>query len=131
MGGHFKDQIRKHTGWVVVANGKWQRHGRARLGQRRAGHSSTADGGGVEPDNLTEMTPLLKVGHVRVGFSVQALIVHHFIVVHHVGDDFIDFVRANPKGDVLAVVGSGAKGATTVSLTVSFSRLSGTYVSWW
>lgn len=113
----------KHTSWVVVANGKWQGHGRARLGQRGASHGSTADGGSVQPDNLTEVTPTLKVGHVGVGFSVQSLVVHHFVVVHHVGDDFIDFVGVDTIGNVLAVASGGAKGATSVSSEIyTFQR---------
>lgn len=64
------------------------------------------------------MTPALKVGHVGVGFSVQSLVVHHFVVVHHVGDDFVDFVRVNAIGNVLTVAGGGAKGAIFVSLVV-------------
>lgn len=110
---------KEHTSWVVVANGKWQGHGRARLGQRRTSHGSTADGGSIQPDNLTEVTPFIKVGHVWVGFSVQSLIVHHFVVVHHVGNDFVNFIGVDAISNVLTVAGGGAKGATIVSLFFS------------
>lgn len=54
---------------------------------------------------------MLKVGHVRAGLAVQAVVVHHLVVVHHVGDDLVDFGFINAIGDVLAVVGGRSEGA--------------------
>lgn len=52
---------------------------------------------------------MLKVGHVGVGFAVQPLVVPHFVVVHHVGDDLVDLVGVDAVGNILAVVGGGTE----------------------
>lgn len=70
----------------------------------RAVLSGTADLGCALPDKLREVTPLLKVGHVRVGLAVEVGVVADFAVVEQLGDDSGDVVGLDTSGNVLTVV---------------------------
>lgn len=61
------------------------------------------------------MTPVLEVGHVRVGLSVKIDVVVHFAVVEEVGDDGTDLSTLNTGGNVLAI-SSATSGASILSV---------------
>ena len=85
-------RVRKYsklTRRSVVANGKVRGDVASSVGETRAAavDSSTADLGGTLPDDLRKVTPILKVGHVRVGLAVESAVVVDLAVVEQVGDD--------------------------------------------
>ena len=70
----------------------------------RAVLSGTADLGGALPDKLREVTPLLEVGHVRIGLAVEIGVVADLAVVEQLGDDSRNVVGLDTSGNVLSVV---------------------------
>ena len=70
----------------------------------RAVLSGTADLGGTLPHELREVTPLLEVGHVRVGLAVEVGVVANFAVVEQLSNDSRNVVGLDTSGDVLTVV---------------------------
>jgi len=92
--------------WVlVVADGEVRRDEAANVGKTLGGAvgGGAANMGGTLPDDLGEVAPLLEVGHVGVGMSVQILVPANLAVVEQIGDDGGDVARWNTRSDVLAV----------------------------
>lgn len=106
------------THWGVVANSEWQGVGGVNVAQGVADHSGTANVGGRLPDDLTEVTPLVEVGHAGVGFTVRGGEELDFTVVHQVGDHNTDITGLNTVTDVLTVaatINGTARGKVLVS----------------
>jgi hypothetical protein len=97
---------------LVVADGEVRSHVATGVGQllRRAVNSGAADLGGVHPDHLGEVTPLVEVGHdrvfgVRVGGvgGVQVVVVTNLAVVEQLSDDRGNVVSLDTGSDVLTI----------------------------
>lgn len=108
------------THWRVVANGEWQGFGGINVAQRVADHSGTANVGGRLPDDLTEVAPLVEVGHARVGFTVRGGEELDLIVVHQVGDHNTDVAGLNTVTDVLTVTAASNGTARGEGLVLCF-----------
>jgi len=104
------------TSGVVVADGKVRRDAGTDTTQTlgRTVHSSTSDTGAGLPDNLAEVTPVLKVGHVRVGSAVQAVEPVDLTVVEEVGNDVGDLRCRSAGGNVLTVAAATSSGVVGV-----------------
>lgn len=108
---------------AVVADGEPRAHA-AVDGAGSAVLRSAADLGGSNPDDLGEVTPSLKVGHVRVAFAVAVRReLPDLAVVPHVSDglgdnlggvDAGDVARSAVDSNVLAVRASGSTGGPKV-----------------
>lgn len=81
------------------------------VGQARAGVGVAADALGLLPDDLGEMTPHAEVAVAGLILAVHAFVVHHFAVVHAVGEQLSDVGIA--VAHVLAVA---ANAIVTVNL---------------
>lgn len=112
---------------AVVADGEPRAHA-AVDGAGRAVLRSAADRGGGDPDDLREMAPRLKVGHVGVAFSVAVGgELPDLAVVPHVGDGLGDNLRGVNAGNVtrgtvhsnvLAVRASGSTGGPKRDISI-------------
>lgn len=100
----MKDKYSKLTRTLVVADGEVWRDTGADVGETVGAVLGVAsDVGGVLPDDLAEVAPLLEVGHVRAVLTVQARVVWLLAVVEQVSDDGRDVGRLDTSSDVLAV----------------------------
>ena len=70
---------------------------------RRTVLSSTTNLGGVLPDNLGEVTPVLKVGHVWLRLAVEAIIPSDLTIVEELCNDSRDVVGRDTSSNVLPV----------------------------
>jgi hypothetical protein len=98
-------RVEQHTWVLVVADSEELGHVGTDVGESSecAVLSGTADVGGVSPDDLGEVAPLLKVGHVWLSLAIETIEVVNLAVVKEIGDDRSDVVALNTCGDVLAV----------------------------
>jgi hypothetical protein len=85
--------------------------------------SGTADLGSTLPDKLREVTPLLEVGHIRVGLAVEVGVVANLAVVEELSNDSGDVVSLDTSGNVLTVV--TAIDVHAVGIDTSGSNLGG------
>lgn len=98
--------------------------------------SSTADLSGGLPDNLGEMSPVLKVGHVGVGLAVKSAEVVDFTVVEQVTDNRgnvrgwntcsdVLTISTTVGGDVVRVDADGGNGSSSAGKIVAPSQRGG------
>lgn len=100
------------TWWSVVADGEVRSNVRTDVGETAwAVLSGATDSGGVLPDDLREVAPVLEVGHVWVRLTVKAVEPVDLTVVEEVGDDSGDIGSFDTSGNVLTV-------ATTVGVDI-------------
>lgn len=108
----IEEKSRKLTRWAVVANGKVWWSVRPDIGKTfGAVLSGATDLRGALPNDLRKVTPVAKVGHVRISLPVEILEVPDLAVVEEFGDDSCYVVRSKSSSDVLTV-------ATTVGCGV-------------
>lgn len=65
--------------------------------------SSAADLGSTFPNNLRKVTPIVEIGHIRLGLSVEPVEVRDFAVVKKFCDDGCYVVCSKTSSDVLTV----------------------------
>lgn len=89
---------------------------------RAAVLSDASNLGRANPDDLREVAPVLKVGHVRLSLTVETVVPVDLAVVEEVGNDGRDVAGLDTCGDVLAIA-TGALGHV-VSVDAAGSDLS-------
>lgn len=101
---------------LVVADGEVRRHIAANVGEtgRAAVIRGTSNLAGRLPDNLRKVSPVLEVGHIRAGLSVQIAVVVDFAVVEEVRDDGANLPALNTSSNVLAI--ASTIGSATIRL---------------
>jgi hypothetical protein len=115
---------RRLTRGTVVADSEVRRDVLANVGKTAgAVLSGTADLGSTLPDKLREVTPLLEVGHIRVGLAVEVGVVANLAVVEELSNDSGDVVSLDTSGNVLTVV--TAIDVHAVGIDTSGSNLGG------
>lgn len=70
---------------------------------RRAILCITGNGGGVLPHKLGEMAPMLKVGHIRIGLTVETGKPIDLTVVKQIADDGSNVVFCDTCSNVLPI----------------------------
>jgi hypothetical protein len=115
---------RRLTRGTVVADSEVRRDVLTNVGKTAgAVLSGTADLGSTLPDKLREVTPLLEVGHIRVGLAVEVGVVANLAVVEELSNDSGDVVSLDTSGNVLTVV--TAIDVHAVGIDASGSNLGG------
>jgi hypothetical protein len=115
---------RRLTRGTVVADSEVRRDVLTNVGKTAgAVLSGTADLGSTLPDKLREVTPLLEVGHIRVGLAVEVGVVANLAVVEELSNDSGDVVSLDTSGNVLTVV--TAIDVHAVGIDTSGSNLGG------
>jgi hypothetical protein len=115
---------RRLTRGTVVADSEVRRDVLTNVGKTAgAVLSGTADLGSTLPDKLREVTPLLEVGHIRVGLAVEVGVVANLAVVEELSNDSGDVVSLDTSGNVLTVV--AAIDVHAVGIDTSGSNLGG------
>ena len=109
--GHTSRKV-THTCWIVVADGEVRSYIRFCVAEGTASHGRTANANSVVPDNLREMSPILKVGHVRTGNTPWQWIQVDLSAVHLVGEHSANIIGRSTSADILAI-------ATTTSSPVA------------
>src|SRR6266498_1233773 len=91
-----------HTWRLVVADSEDRWDVRTDIGKRGALLDSAANLLSSSPGNLGEVTPPLEVTHVWAVVTIAGII-HHLVIVHHVGDHHVNLVGCETGTDVLSV----------------------------
>lgn len=92
------------TWWTVVADGEVRRNIASDVGKTVwTVLCGAADGGGALPDNLGEVTPVLKIGHIWICLAVETVEVVDLAVVEEIGDDGRDIGGLDTSSNVLTV----------------------------
>jgi len=87
--------------------------------------SSASDPGSTLPNNLRKVTPIVEIGHIRVGLAVEVGVVANLTVVEEFCDDRCYVIRSQTSSDILSVattVGGCVVGIDTSRCDLGGSR---------
>ena len=108
---------RNIAGTAIIAHSKVRLHTTAHSLQASLATAvlrMTSDTTTILPHNLTEVSPVLEVAHIRLVEPVVAPKPANFVIVEHIRDDIGDVVWWDAGSDVLAVAAAVDSGVVTV-----------------